>query len=243
MGVLSSADLPELRTDAAATLAVCSPKPGLAFVDGGEDRLGCFDAVELGLRAIQTVTDEPFDRAWLERHVCSAPPCTEEQLATGTLTAWVGERAWSTDLDARSETVAIPRSAEIATWPSLGGAVPAVRRPRIAGAPAEVRARTPLPFCGFAEMGEPPPAKLCFLAAVLAGRPAEIVETFYGTEGGTITRVSRFEGFGAVVAYQNSVDAQAQSLPWYRQLNWLHLGVAPENWNLEPLYGTDRPLT
>lgn len=241
-GVLTSDELPLLRPDPATILAVCDPAPGQAFVDGGEDLLGCFDGVELGLRAVQTVTDVPIDRAWLRRPVCSAPPCTEKQRATGTLTAWIGEVAWSTDVDARSRTATIPRSPETTTWPSQRGAVPAIGRPKVPGAPAEVRTRTPLPFCGFAEVGEPPPAKVCFLAAVLAGRPAEIIETFYGTEGGTVTKVSRFPGFGGVISYQNSVDAQARPLPWFEQLNWLHLGIEPNQWSLEPLYGTDRAL-
>lgn len=240
--LLTGDDLPELRPDAVTVLAVCSPSPGLAFEYGGQDLLGCSDGVELGLRAIQTVTEEPFGRVWLLRPACAAPPCSAEQLATGTVTAWSGDRAWTTDVDARTGTATPPTVDGDPRWPSLDAVAPSVKRPMVAGAPAEVRARIPLPFCGSAEIGEPPAVMRCFLAAVLAGRPAEIVETFYGTEGGTITVVSRFTGSGAIVTYRNSVDAQAQSLPWYRQLNRLSLGVAPEHWSNEPIYGTDRAL-
>ena len=240
--VLTRADLPELRPDVATILAICDPSPGQAFYEGGEDLLGCSDGVELGLRAIQTVTDDPLDRVWLQRPLCVAAPCSEELRATGTLTAWVGERAWTTELDARTEAATVPRADAEAGWPSLAGTTPAVKRPVVADAPDQLDGRAPRPFCGFAEMHEPPTVMRCFRSAVLARQPAEIVETFYGTEGGTITVVNRFLGSGAIVTYQNSVDAQAQPLPWSRRLSRLQLGVDPNNWNLDPIDGTEQPL-
>jgi hypothetical protein len=240
--VLRSEDLPDLRPDAATTLAVCDATPGLAFVDGGEDLLGCSPGVELGLRAIQTVTEGRFDRVWLHRAVCDAAPCSEQQLGTGTLTAWVGHLVWTTDVDGRSETATLPTTTGEVVWPSLAAGVPAIQRPRVAEASAEVNRRAPLPFCGSAEMGEPPTVDRCFLAAVFAGRPAEMIETLYGTEGGTIHRVTRFTGTGAIATFQNSVDAQAQPLPWFHHLNRVSLGVTPEHWTAEPIDGTYRPL-
>ena len=161
----------------ATILAICDPSPGQAFHEGGEDLLHCSDGVELGLRAMQTVTEEPFDRVWLRRPVCAGPPCSEDLLAIGTLTAWVGDRAWTTDLDARTESATLPRADTAAAWPSRAGVLPAVRRPTLADAPDKVDRRGPLPFCGFAEIGEPPAVMRCFAEAVLAGQPAEIVKT------------------------------------------------------------------
>ena len=54
--------------------------------------------------------------------------------------------------------------------------------------------------------------------------------------------MSRFLGSGAIVTYQNSVDAQAQPLPWSRGLSRLLLGVNANQWSLDPINGTQQAL-
>jgi hypothetical protein len=232
--VLAFDDLPEPETDdTTRPLAVCQPVPGQALPDGGDDLVGCGEGIEIGLRAIRTATTNPFDRVLLVRPTCAVAPCSEEALATGTVVAWNG-RAWQTSLDFRTRTATAP-TASTEPWPSAEEAAPAIKRPAIDGAPAEVARREPLPFCGAAEVGEPPAVNRCFLAAMFAGRPAEMIETLYGTEGGTVHVVIRFLGSGPIVTYQNGVDAQARPLPWYRQLDAAWLAPDGVHWSPTPL--------
>lgn len=111
-----------------------------------------------------------------------------------------------------------------------------MKRPVIEGAPREVATRTPYPFCGSAELGDPSSALGCSRDAVLAGRPAELIDHVYGTEGGAITWLYRFDGQGALVRY--SYDAGR----WLRQAGTMILGITPTTRDFDPWWGTDKRL-
>lgn len=76
----------------------------------------------------------------------------------------------------------------------------------------------------------------CFQAAVLAGRPAELLDRVYGTEGGEITLLYRFDGRGAILRYSQD------SGEWLRQAGSMNLGVTPDMWSFDPWWGTDKQL-
>jgi len=113
--------------------------------------------------------------------------------------------------------------------------IPSVKRPSFDGAPAEIANRKPLPYCGHSELGSPVAVPRCFLAAVLAGRPAEAVDTRYGTEGGTSFQIVRFTGAGPIAVYEQGLDANGHNTGWNRYLGRMVLGVEPEFWSMSPI--------
>ncbi len=108
-----------------------------------------------------------------------------------------------------------------------------MKREAIARAPAEIADRTPYPFCGRAELGKSPAVMDCFRDAVLAGRPAEMLVQVYGTEGGAILWLDRYDGHGPVRRYQRD------SGQWRRLVGTLMLGITPSGWDLDPWSGGD----
>ena len=88
--------------------------------------------------------------------------------------------------------------------------------------------RVPYPNCGHAELGEPTSVLRCVRDAVLAGRPAEMTETLFGTEGGEILRVYRFAGAGAIQLYQRFEGA------WITQPGSMIIGPGEDTWSFEP---------
>ncbi len=242
--LLNLADLPKSRTDGSTTLVVCDPEPGAGLSDDVEQLISCGDGIDAGLRAIESVTGDAFSRVYLDLPTCTQAPCTPEQLGTGTVTAWSGDRAWSTTIDARTPawTASAPLSVDAAPWPVADGPAASGAAPAIDGAPAEIANRKALPFCGKAEMGEPPAVGRCFLAAVLAGRPAEMFDLQHGTEGGSSLLIARFGGVGPVVVYQQHLDDQGRTGSWFRQLSAVILGPDGISWNADPLSNTLRDL-
>jgi hypothetical protein len=180
---------------------VCDPDPDQGLPGSVDSQLYCADAALLGVRALATVTNEPTTRIFLERPICPAIPCFDDELETGTVTGWTADGPFTFAIDHRLDTVPTPKADPGAQWPSIQSAVPAIDRPAIKGAPAIVARRIPYPFCGQAGYGQPVAVANCFLAAVLDGRKAELLNVEYGTEGGKITTVFRFDGAGSIHAF------------------------------------------
>jgi hypothetical protein len=215
--------------DPGALTAVCDAEPAQANPDAGETKIGCYDGIVLGLRAIQTATDETILRAYLHRPVCAAIPCTADELNVATVTGWGADGAvTTTTLDARLDTVAVPTH-DAAKWPPAGPPVsPRAEVLVVAGAPHELNEREPYPFCGRVDTGFPPISLGCFRTLVLLGRPAEVVEVVHGAEGGTFTWLFRYDGNGAITKYSNDVGG------WHRQVGSMILGVAATGWDFDP---------
>jgi len=243
--VLRISELPKLRSDGTSTLAVCDPAPGVALPVAIEALVSCSDGIEAGLRAIETVTNDAFDRVYLDLPTCDVAPCTREQLATGTVIAWTGSQVWSTTLDVRSGqwTATAPQPPDGAAWPTAAGGAAAATAPVLDHTPAEITGRATLPFCGQREMSAPAAVGACFVSSVLAGRPAEMFDLEHGTEGGTSLLVARFTGSGAIVIYQQHLDDQGRTGSWFAQLARLILGARAGDLTLDPISGTFRNLS
>jgi hypothetical protein len=225
--------MPPASLDPSAQTGVCDPEPGQANDDPGEVTIFCADSLVLSLRAIKTVTRQPILRLYFHRPACLAIPCTQDELSTATVTAWTASAAFSVELDSRLQTVGIPFEDAAATWPAAGSSVaPLLHRIRISGAPAEVARRTPYPYCGTAQLSDPPTVAKCFRDAVLAGRPAEMVEHLFATEGGAILWLSRYSGHGAIVRYERYAGQ------WIRQSGAMYLGIDDGTFDFEPWDGT-----
>ncbi len=223
---LDIASLPEAALDPSTMTVLCDPTPGQTNMDAGESLIGCTDGPVLALRAIRTGTPVPVTRLYLRRATCPTGPCTPDQLDTAVILGWTSDGWLSVALDGRLATVTVPRPVSVAeaAWPDPGvPAVAPVQRPVIPGAPKEVATRTPYPFCGREDLaGVPDPAAaLCFVDAVLAGRPAEYTEQVYDTEGGPILWLYRFSGQGAPVRYEEEAGA------WSRNAGSLILSPPP----------------
>jgi len=158
------------------------------------------------------------------------------------VTVWTATQAFSVHLDSRLETVGQANAGAHDDWPEAGDApAPEVARPTIAGAPQEVAAREPYPFCGRAEIGDPPVVLACFRDAVLDARRAEMIDRVYGIEGGEILWIHRYDGQGRLVRLQHdvSVDNDGRTNDtWQRYEGAMILGITPLTWDLDPWYGT-----
>jgi hypothetical protein len=201
--------VPAVAFDPAVTTTMCDPYLVLRPDAGVEDRIACADGIVLGAGAIRTETQAPFSRVYLSRPACAALECVEAAVASADVTAWAadGSAAWHATITAApdgTQAVSVGIRGAAATWPTGPGSAPAVERPEIARAPSAIAKRTPLPYCGATEYQDDPIAWTCFLSAVLAGQPAELIEHASGTEGGAIVFLYRFEGRGAVVEYEGS---------------------------------------
>jgi hypothetical protein len=221
--------LPKVSLDLAVNTTVCDPEASQLNIDAGEAAIFCTDGHRVAIRAFAAVMQAPIERMYFRRPVCQATPCTIGELSTATVTGWTATEVLSVALDSRLTTVGRPVPDTTAVWPAPdSSSVPGVERPVIKGAPADFAARTPFPFCGRAELDEPPAVIACFRDAVLGRRPAELVQTVFGTEGGDIIRVYRFEGRGAVLMYT------LESGPWVRRPGSLVLGLEPGGWDFDP---------
>lgn len=221
--------LPVVSPDPSTLTVVCDPEAAQEDVDFGEATIYCIDSVRLVVRALATVTTAPIERLYFQRPTCAAAPCTDDELSTATVTGWTSDGSLTVALDSRLTTVGIPTTDPSIVWPEAGSSVvPAVSRPDLEGAPAEVVDRTPFPYCGEAEVGLPEEIEACFRDAVLSGRSAEMIDRVYGTEGGAITWLYRFDGHGAIVRYSQEGGA------WQRQAGSMILGILPMTWSFDP---------
>lgn len=228
--VLEIDGLPTTRVDHRVTTAVCDPGPDSPYADPSVPEIGCGDGLRLAMRAIRTVTQDDVIRLYVRQPGCATTACTDDELAQSTVTGWTRDAAWTVALDSRLDTIGAPVADPSASWPAVGAsAAPSVKRPAMANAPAEVQGRDALPFCGRTEMGQPASVQTCFRDAVLAGRPAEIIEKVYSTEGDPATWLTRYLGSGAVVRYSRYHGQ------WVLRRGALDLGYAPEGWSFDPL--------
>ena len=241
IGGLRRAELAEIDAT-----AVCDPVPSQANIDAGESTVVCTDAIALAVAVIRTVTRDPVVRVYLRRPPCVAIPCSADQLDTAEVIAWTSTQTLSIQLDSRLDTVPLPSVANDAVWPAPGGEPePAVRREAIKGAPHVVADREPYPYCGRAETHNPASVLGCFRDAVLAGRRAEMIDRLYGTEGGELLVIYRYDGHGRLIAYEHdqTVGGDGQvSNAWRRAEGAMNLGITPLGWDFEPWWGTDSRL-
>ena len=227
--VLEVAALPRVSLDPAANTAVCDPEPASANLDAGETTIFCRDSLELAVRALTAAGFAPIQRLYLHRPVCAATPCSANELNAAIVVGWTASGPSSVAIDARSSLVRVTTPDPSIAWPATGtSTAPAVDRPEIAGAPAEIAQRTPYPFCGHADMGQPASVEGCFRDAVLAGRPAELLERVFSTEGDPVDWLDRFDGLGAVVRYAS------ESGGWTRQAGSMIVYADPNAWSFDP---------
>ena len=221
VGDVPDGDLVDVR----ATV-VCDAMPGLGDPDAGVATISCGDGTTLVLRALRTTSETPPERIYLRRPVCAATPCTDDELNSVDVFAWVDDEVFVVRWDWRVQTIALPTAVAVDPWPVSGGtAAPDAARPRLEDAPAAVRDRTALPFCGAAELQEPPSVGRCFRDAVLEGRPAEMVNNAFAAHGGRIVELYRFEGAGPVHA-----DTQREG-KWFAGEGMMQLGINPDAWD------------
>ena len=231
---LEIASLPNVALDASSLTAICDWTPSQTNLDAGESTIFCGDGLMLGLRAIRTATTATVTRLYLTRPACPAIPCTPDQLNTATVTGWTAEGAFSTSLDSRLKSVTAPTRQPAVYWPAAAASVdPQAAKPGLARAPGELRDRVAYPFCGRAEVDQPAAVIGCFRDAVLDGRKAEVFQLVYGTEGGDIVWLFRYDGHGALVRYSE------ESTRWRRQVGSLILGPTPTTWSFDPCSGGD----
>jgi len=235
-------DLPRVDLADIDATAVCDPEPSQINLDAGESTVACSDGLELALAAIRTVTQDRATRLYLHRPQCATVPCSEDELSTATVVVWMGTRAFTVQLDSRLATVPLPSVPNDDAWPPAGnGPAPDVARPSIDGAPPEIAGREPYPFCGRAEFGDPPEVLGCFRDAVLAGRPAELIDQLYGTEGGELLWIYRYGGHGRLIRYQHDqtvADDGRTVDAWGRSEGAMILGITQLAWDFDPWAGT-----
>jgi hypothetical protein len=226
---LAVGDVPDGDLLDARPTAVCDPTPGQGDPDSGAASIGCGDGLTFALRAVRTMSEAPPERIYLRRPVCAGTPCTDDELNTVDAFVWVGDRVFAMRWDWRMESIARPAVVQGDPWPTSGGsAAPEPARPKLEDAPAEIRDRARLPFCGAAGRFDPPRVGRCFRDAVLDGRPAEMVNTTSSSHGGEIVELYRFEGSGPIHA-----DTQSDG-KWFASEGTMQLGITEDAWDFEP---------
>jgi hypothetical protein len=78
---------------------------------------------------------------------------------------------------------------------------PSVAAPALDGAPASIRGRTPLPFCGAEDTTThdvDPAIRRCFVDGLLAGSPVELISRSPSTEGDPVVSLLRWSGTGSI---------------------------------------------
>lgn len=159
----------------------------------------CEDVIRWVIPAVAFATDDPVQRAYLHRG-CAYPDCPRGIGYRETLVAVTPGTVWSMVIDDGTITEPIPDP--LAPWPTSSElSAPEVQRRDFAGAPGEIRNRAPLPFCGRVEEDWVAVTQ-CFVDAVLAGRPAEMIELTHPIDfGSPALLVTRFDGDGAARQY------------------------------------------
>lgn len=220
--LLDVEDLPNASlSDEGATL-ICDPEANQLHPDAGDTVILCYDGLLLGLRALRTAVPT-VERLYLRRQTCAQVPCSASELSVVQVTGWANGSALTTTIDAQAQSVTVPFPDVSVAWPTVASDAPPVERPVIDGAPGELVHRDPYPFCGDATKDVS--AATCFLAAVLAARPAELWDLAAVAQ----TRfVLRFDGQGLVTRYRERNEG------WVRERGSVVLGPegtwALDNW-------------
>ncbi len=213
------------------TTGVCDGDPSLQQPESPASTVLCGDALLLGARVAISLTGHSPHRLFLSRPDCSTP-CSTDELSTGTVHIWVGARQLDAVIDTRLPYVTISDPGTPA-WPApLGARTPPVARPHLPGAPSQLSRREALPYCGRTVGAADPTALACFRDAVVAARPAEMIQT---PATGEVVWVFRFAGSGATLRYQRSDGA------WRVGAGALVLHDGP-SWDFDPWTGTEESL-
>ena len=160
--------------------------------------------------------------------MCDTSPCSRESLDTATVVGWVDGVASSVSMDSRTKVVQVRSPVSAAPWPSPGsGVAPSADRPAVPDAPAEIAALPPLPSCGETEFDQPADRHACFRDAVLAGRPAELLEHTPRPKG------LRSCGWTASTAMVRCCGTR-NSGSWSRTAGALILEAATGGWSFDP---------
>lgn len=222
-------DLPVVDPDPTVLTALCDPDPAQINPEAGDTSVFCHDAVVVGLRAASTAAAGPITRLYVRRPICAAMPCSQDELSTVTVLAWDAIGMVAVRIDKRLDTVSQPERLTLDLWPPPGTVpAPEVGREELDAAPAAVATRTPYPYCGRATYDTPQKVLTCFRDSVLGGRRAEAIQVSFGTEGGEVIEIVRFDGSGAITRYQQA-DGR-----WVRQRGSLILGAPGRSWTFDP---------
>jgi hypothetical protein len=215
--------LPEASLDKEKATLLCDPEQNQSDSQAGETVVFCYDGLLLGLRALSTTMDH-VDRLYLRRTPCATSPCTSTELAIIVVTGWLGPAPTSVTIDFDHSSATVPYADPTAAWPTPTSPVtPPVERPKVAGAPTEVLQREPFPFCGDAAQDRHT-AMTCFLDAVAAGRPAEMLDVF-DVSGGQ--EVFRYSGAGPVSRYAKFAEG------WFKDSGAIVLGTGLGGWSYD----------
>lgn len=213
--------LPPASLEEEDATSICDPEANQFDPNAGAT-VPCDSGTVLGLRALHLEIAQ-VDRIYLRRMPCQQMPCSTTELSVITVTGWSGDRAMSVVYDNEHFTITAPVPDPLALWPSPQPVEPPpVERVDIAGAPREVRERDPYPYCGEAPDG-PSPIRTCFRAAVLDGRPVEMID--HNIVTGDIW-VMRFDGQGLLWRY-----GEAEGGGWFRDRGSMILGIDAERWD------------
>lgn len=227
-GRIAIEDLPVVDPDPASLTAICDPDPSLLHPEADGTAIACYDAMMLGLRAASTVTVGPITRIYVRRQACAAGPCSTEELSTATVVAAAESGTVAVEVNGLLDSVSRPRAAAPA-WPQPATLpAPSVEREDVGLAPAEVSNRTPYPYCGRTTYDLPQDVITCFRDSVLLGSHVEAIQVTFGTEGGEVLDIVRFDGAGALTRYRQAEGA------WFRQRGGLILGIPGASWTFVP---------
>ena len=240
-------DLVGIEVDLSTAAVLCEQDPDENDEDGGRS-MDCSGAVRDGVAAIGQVRPGRVVRVYLDRPACTE--CSPDESNLATAYAWLDDGVTiAAALDGRTD-VALVSSAGDASgiWPEPGssesppvagggGAVsPAGGRPLVLRPTTAISSREPYPYCGSTDTAVPDPddtvEEACFLDAVIAGRPAELIATVYGIEGGTFTWLYRHDATGPVQRYEHGPDVKPG---WPGSDGLLILHRADTGWDFSPL--------
>lgn len=198
--------LPKAALDPDVTTVVCDEAPS-------DDLLPCTDAAQLAARVAASRPLAPA-RVWYER------PAQIIHLG--------GPGGWAA-ITPDPQTGWIVVSAAPPAWPdALPFDPPAAALAPLLGAPAAIAGRAPYPLCGTSRGTADPGPLSCFLSAVLAGSPAEVVVLVPDTGA---TWLYRHAGTGAVIRFRYDTG------PWMQGAGSVQLDASPGTWSFDPWPG------
>jgi hypothetical protein len=215
-----------LLADPASVTGICSPPP--ADSDGA---IPCEEAFREAIRAAGPRSAEVY-----RLEFAYGAPCAPSALCPSP-SSNVGYVILKSINEVSVVIIAPADDGRVQAWPpqpttldlfrSASFSALPVARPSLPGDPSsELAGRTPLPFCGRAQMtrATPSSAELCFREAVLAGQPAELVAIGSSVEGADLVEVLRYLGEGAINrdVYQSS-NALGESGEWQHATTVLQL--------------------